>query len=124
MAQDRALPHHIHRPQQRHRAAVHAQAQVLEVSDNQSDADHRHVLVRGLLRTAHHRQPALLGPLRRPVHEHRKASFTDLEMYWNVILGFFMSGANTGIKLMYQSIRDEQQMEELKQQNMQAKWII
>ena len=52
--------------------------------------------------------------------EHRKASFTDLEMYWNVILGFFMSGANTGIKLMYQSIRDEQQMEELKQQNMQA----
>ena len=41
-------------------------------------------------------------------------------MYWNVILGFFMSGANTGIKLMYQSIRDEQQMEELKQQNMQA----
>lgn len=68
MAQDRALPHHIHRPQQRHRAAVHAQAQVLEVSDNQSDADHRHVLVRGLLRTAHHRQPALLGPLRRPVH--------------------------------------------------------
>ena len=68
MAQDRALPHHIHRPQQRHRAAVHAQAQVLEVSDNQSDADHRHVLVRGLLRTAHHRQPALLGPLRGPVH--------------------------------------------------------
>ena len=52
--------------------------------------------------------------------EHRKASFTDLEMYWNEILGFFMSGANTGIKLMYQSIRDEQQMEELKQQNMQA----
>ena len=52
--------------------------------------------------------------------EHRKASFTDLEMYWNVILGFFMSGANTGIKLMYQSIRDEQQMEELTQQNLQA----
>ena len=49
-----------------------------------------------------------------------KASFTDLEMYWNVILGFFMTGANAGIKLMYQSIRDEQQMEALKQQNLQA----
>ena len=49
-----------------------------------------------------------------------KASFTDLEMYWNVILGFFMIGANTGIKLMYQSIRDEQKMEELKRQNLQA----
>lgn len=49
-----------------------------------------------------------------------KASFTDLEMYWNIILGLFMTGANSGIKLMYQSIRDEQKMEELKQQNMQA----
>ena len=49
-----------------------------------------------------------------------KASFTDLEMYWNVILGFFMVGANTGIKLMYQSIRDEQKMEQLKRQNLQA----
>ena len=49
-----------------------------------------------------------------------KASFTDLELYWNIILGLFMTGANSGIKLMYQSIRDEQQMEELKQQNMQA----
>lgn len=51
---------------------------------------------------------------------HRKASFTNLEMYWNVVLGFFMTGANTGIKLIYQSMRDEQQMEELKRQNLQA----
>ena len=51
---------------------------------------------------------------------YRKASFSNLEMYWNVVLGFFMTGANTGIKLIYQSMRDEQQMEELKQQNMQA----
>lgn len=51
---------------------------------------------------------------------HNKASFSDLEMYWNVILGFFMIGANTGIKLMYQSIRDEQKMEQLKRQNLQA----
>ena len=49
-----------------------------------------------------------------------KASFSDLEMYWNVILAFFMIGANTGIKLMYQSIRDEQKMEQLKRQNLQA----
>ena len=49
-----------------------------------------------------------------------KASFTDLEIYWNVILGLFMTGANSGIKLMYQSIRDEQTMKELKQQNMEA----
>lgn len=50
----------------------------------------------------------------------RKASFTDLEIYWNVVLGFFMTGANAGIKLMYQSIRDEQAMEALKRQNLQA----
>ncbi len=47
-------------------------------------------------------------------------SFTNLEMYWNVALAAFMTSANSGIKLMYQSIRDEQQMEELKRQNLQA----
>ena len=52
--------------------------------------------------------------------EPHKASFTDLELYWNAILGFFMTGANAGIKLMYQSIRDEQEMEALKRQNLQA----
>ncbi len=46
--------------------------------------------------------------------------FSDLQLYWNVMLGFFMTGANTGIKLMYQSIRDEQKMKELKSQNMEA----
>lgn len=51
---------------------------------------------------------------------YRRASFTNLEIYWNVVLGFFMTGANTGIKLMYQSIRDEQTMEDLKQQNLLA----
>lgn len=55
-----------------------------------------------------------------PFNEHRKASFTDLELYWNVVLALFMTGANSGIKLMYQSIRDEQEMAELKRQNMQA----
>ena len=55
-----------------------------------------------------------------PDGSYRKASFSNLEMYWNVVLGFFMTGANTGIKLIYQSMRDEQKMEVLKRQNLQA----
>ena len=51
---------------------------------------------------------------------YRQASFSNLEIYWNFVLGFFMTGANTGIKLIYQSMRDEQQMEALKRQNLQA----
>lgn len=50
----------------------------------------------------------------------QRVSFTNLEIYWNVVLGIFMCGANTGIKLIYQSIRDEQTMTELKHQNLQA----
>ena len=49
-----------------------------------------------------------------------KASFTVLAIYWNILLGFFMTGLNMGIKLLYRSLRDEQQMEELKRQNLQA----
>lgn len=49
-----------------------------------------------------------------------KASFTDLAIDWNILLGFFMTGLNMGIKLLYRSLRDEQQMEELKRQNLQA----
>lgn len=49
-----------------------------------------------------------------------KASFTDLAIYWNILLGFFMTGLNMGIKLLYRSLRDEQQMEKLKRQNLQA----
>lgn len=49
-----------------------------------------------------------------------KASFTDLALHWNILLGFFMTGLNTGIKFFYQSLRDEQQMEVLKRQNLQA----
>ena len=51
-----------------------------------------------------------------------KASFTDLAIYWNILLGFFMTGLNMGIKLLYRSLRDEQQMEELKRQNLQAEY--
>lgn len=67
----------------------------------------------------HYVAEAALNDMADNVARH-KASFTDLELYWNIILGLFMTGANSGIKLMYQSIRDEQKMEELKQQNMQA----
>lgn len=49
-----------------------------------------------------------------------KASFTDLAIYWNILLGFFMTGLNMGIKLLYRSLRDEQQMEELRRQDLQA----
>ena len=47
----------------------------------------------------------LLFTEEEPFDEHRKASFTDLELYWNVVLALFMTGANSGIKLMYQSRR-------------------
>ncbi len=59
---------------------------------------------------------ALDGPYITP----RKASFTDLAIYWNVLLGLFMTGVNTSIKLIYKSMRDEQVMEALKRQNLQA----
>ena len=49
-----------------------------------------------------------------------KASFTDLAIYWNILLGFFMTGLNMGIKLLYRSLRDEQQMEELEHQRLQS----
>lgn len=51
---------------------------------------------------------------------YRKASFTDLALQWNVLLGLFMTGLNAAIKFMYQSIRDEQKIEVLKRQNLQA----
>ncbi len=54
------------------------------------------------------------------LEEYRWASFTNLEPHWNVLLGLFMCGANSGIKLIYQSIRDEQTMEKLKRQNLEA----
>ncbi len=52
--------------------------------------------------------------------EYRQASFTDLALYWNVLLGLFMTGMNSSIKFMYKSISDEQKMEILKRQNLQA----
>lgn len=52
--------------------------------------------------------------------ENRKASFTDLALQWNILLGLFMISANSMIKLLYQKIRDEQEIIALKQENLQA----
>ena len=50
----------------------------------------------------------------------RKATFTDLALPWNILLGLFMTGTNTMIKMLYQAMRNEQEMEALKHQNLQA----
>ena len=52
--------------------------------------------------------------------EFRKASFTDLALYWNILLGLFMTGMNASIKFMYKSMHDEQKMEVLQRQNLQT----
>lgn len=52
--------------------------------------------------------------------EVRKASFTDLALQWNILLGLFMVSANTMIKLLYKNMRDEQEMIALRQENLQA----
>ena len=48
------------------------------------------------------------------------ASVTDLQWYWNMLLGLFMLGMHDGIILVYKSIADERRMEVLKRQNLQA----
>ena len=47
-------------------------------------------------------------------------SFTNHEVYWNILFAFFMNGTNGGIKLLYQSLLDEQQMLRLKEENLRA----
>ena len=49
-----------------------------------------------------------------------KASFTDLEWYWNVLLGVFMAGANSMIKLYYRSLDTDRRMRELEKQNIES----
>ena len=49
-----------------------------------------------------------------------KASFTDLEWYWNVLLGVFMAGANSMIKLYYRTLDTERRMAILEKQNIEA----
>jgi sensor histidine kinase YesM len=52
--------------------------------------------------------------------EVREASFTDLALQWNILLGLFMIWANTMIKLLYKNMHDEQEMIALRHENLQA----
>lgn len=49
-----------------------------------------------------------------------KASFTDLEWYWNLVLGVLMAGANSMIKLYYRSLETERRMTILEKQNIET----
>ena len=49
-----------------------------------------------------------------------KASFTDLEWYWNIMLGMFMFGMNVGIKMLYKSMQNDEDNERRERQNIQA----
>lgn len=51
---------------------------------------------------------------------HGQASFTDLAWYWNVLLGLFMFGANSAIKMMFKSIQDDQKIMALEQHSLRA----
>jgi len=55
-----------------------------------------------------------------PYIVHGRASFTDLAWYWNALLGIFLLGANSGIKYMFKSMKDEQKMVALERQSLQA----
>lgn len=48
-----------------------------------------------------------------------KASFTDLEWYWNVLIGILMAGANSMIKLYYRALETNQRMAILEKQNIE-----
>lgn len=54
------------------------------------------------------------------VHLRDKASFTDLEWYWNVLLGVFMAGANSMIKLYYRALETERRMVVLEKQSIET----
>lgn len=49
-----------------------------------------------------------------------RLSFTNHEVYWNILFALFMNGTNGGIKLLYRSLLDEQKIEVLKQENLRA----
>ena len=48
-----------------------------------------------------------------------KASLTDLEWYWNVLIGVLMAGANSMIKLYYRTLETEQRMAILEKQSIE-----
>lgn len=57
------------------------------------------------------------------VHEYtraHRASLTDYQWYWNILLASAMAAANIAIKLFYKSIDDERRFEILRRQSLQA----
>lgn len=50
-------------------------------------------------------------------------SFTNYQVYWNILFALFMNGTNGGIKLLYQSLLDEQLMLRLKEENLRAEMM-
>lgn len=49
-----------------------------------------------------------------------RASISDLDWYWTILLGVFMLGAHDGIILIFKSISDERKLEVMKRQSLQA----
>jgi sensor histidine kinase YesM len=49
-----------------------------------------------------------------------KASFTDLEWYWNVLIGVLMASANSMIKLYYRTLDTDRRMAVLEKQNIES----
>ena len=49
-----------------------------------------------------------------------RIAFSNYDIYWNIFFALFMNGTNCAIKLLYQSVRDEQQMQLLIQENLRA----
>lgn len=49
-----------------------------------------------------------------------KASLTDLEWYWNILIGIFMAGANTMIKLYYRTLTIDRRMAILEKENIET----
>ena len=57
------------------------------------------------------------------VHDYtrtKRASLTDYQWYWNILLAGAMLAANIAIKLFYKSIDDERRFEILRRQSLQA----
>lgn len=54
---------------------------------------------------------------------HGKASFTDLQWYWNVLLGLFLCGANSLIKMMFLAMREEQRVADLERHRLQTEMV-
>lgn len=50
-------------------------------------------------------------------------SFTNHEVYWNILFALFMNGTNGGIKLLYQSLIDEQRMLQLQEENLRTEML-